>query len=91
MKFIGLLIPPLVQNMDKVVCANCKFYENMITYFDVEHGDHRHVGRCVRFGERSYIIGDIEYKLASIRRQDSNLCTVKGLYYIQQSDPDKII
>jgi hypothetical protein len=85
MKLVGLLIPPLIINIDDKVCSNCKFYNKIVTYYDVIHGDHDYDGRCERFGEKNIVTGEIHYQLASIRRQENNLCKKKGKFFTPNS------
>ena len=46
MKFFGLLIPPLILNINEKVCSNCVFYKKIVTFYDIVHGEHDYEGRC---------------------------------------------
>jgi hypothetical protein len=85
MKFFGLLIPPLILNINEKVCSNCVFYKKIVTYYDIVHGEHDYEGRCERFGEKNIVTGEIQYKLACIRRQDNDLCKKKANFHTPSS------
>ena len=81
MKFFGLLIPPLILNINEKVCSNCVFYKKN----DIVHGEHDYEGRCERFGEKNIVTGEIQYKLAYIRRQDNDLRKKKANFHTPSS------
>ena len=89
MNWFLLLIPPLVRNADDIVCSHCKYFNKVITYRDIEGGDHDYDGICTRFGEKNIVTGQIEYQLAMVRREQSNLCKIKGLFFLPSSECNK--
>ena len=66
------LLRPIINNIDKVICKQCIYFR-----------EHRgRGGLCTKFGEKNVVTGEISYEYAKVSRANSDLCSVRGLYYI---------
>jgi hypothetical protein len=72
MNKLGNVLRPIINNIDSVICKNC-------AYFREHRGSS---GLCTKFGEKNIISGAITYQFASASRNSSDLCTIRGLYYV---------
>jgi hypothetical protein len=71
--FVHPLNPRVIQNMDKPVCKNCKFFKQDPNFNDLGFA------KCIQFGTKSLITGKIMYE--DIQPARYNLCGINGTYY----------
>jgi hypothetical protein len=68
------LLRPIINNIDKVICKQCAYFR-----------EHRgRGGLCTKFGEKNVVNGKISYEYATVSRTNSDLCSVRGLYYVKK-------
>ena len=62
-----------VQNIDKPVCKDCKYFK-----YDTIYSDHQY-GRCTQFSYKNLISGKIYYHDVTKAREE--LCGTNGTFY----------
>lgn len=60
--------PHYIQNQNKKICANCKFFI-------------KNKNECNKFGKIDMITGDYEYEKAISVREDENKCGNDGIFF----------
>ena len=59
-------------------CNKCLFYK------PYSYPDYSALGKCMKFGNKDLISGNIDYDYADMCRRDSNKCNSTGIYFIHK-------
>ena len=71
-----------IHNKYSLVCKNCKYFKPDPTYsFDSITNS-----KCMCFGDKSIITGDIEYDNVEKCRNDETKCGKEGIQYVEEKN-----
>jgi hypothetical protein len=73
--FYSILPGTFIKDIQLPVCKDCKFF---IPY---ENKEQYTLGRCMLFGKKNIISGEITYEFADVCRISSNKCGYNGTLY----------
>lgn len=75
MRVLPLLmcIPNNIKYIKYPLCKNCRFF--------LKNKNNMELSRCMYFGEKDLITGNIIYEFTNLVRHDENKCGVKGIYF----------
>ena len=63
-----------IKNIEYPLCKNCKYFSKGPATYDT-------LGKCMKFGEKNIVSGEITYEYADMVRSYINKCGIEGKYY----------
>jgi len=70
------VLRPIIENADSVICKNCAYFR--------EVRGQATFGKCTKFGVKNIVTGVISHGSAFDVRNDADLCSKRGLYYVEK-------
>ena len=77
----SLLSGPVIKDIHLPVCKDCKFF------IPFENKEQYTLGRCMLFGKKNIVSGEITHEFADVCRISSNKCGYNGTFYEDASSP----
>ena len=72
------MIKQVIQNFKSPICQTCKYYKPFSIF---GHKDNYEYSRCMKFGEKNIITGELKFEFAKNIRRDGNKCGPNGTLY----------
>jgi hypothetical protein len=74
----SLMCFPGIKNLEYPTCKTCAYF---IKHDDFEFASSFDLGKCMLFGEKNVVSGEIKYDYADAARKFNSSCGIVGKYY----------
>jgi len=72
----------IIFNENLKICCNCYYFKKYISKDLYEYPDENiNLSKCLKFGYKNMVSGEIEYDLASKTRDGVKLCGKNGIFF----------
>jgi hypothetical protein len=78
------MLNAVIRNASYNVCKMCKNLR-----LDPMHPKEYRLAKCMKFGNKCVVSGEVSYLLAERCRRDSSLCSEEGLYFEPSNSDSK--
>lgn len=72
---LSTMVGTFIKDIELPVCKDCKFF------IPFENQEQYTLGRCMLFGKKNLVSGEITYEFADVCRISSNKCGHNGTLY----------